>query len=276
MEKGRALEQKSNDLSHTERTPLVEKASPVNRTVNQTTGADVQHSFPSTPWTRRDIVGALAAAFAVVVYMLTLTLLLGLWLGITGRRVPPGLTGIISLLGEFGFLLLAWLLVVRRQRQPWSSLGFRRFDPSRSLGLGCLFLLIAYAFNFVWSIVLYLMRQQSQSNLLPLFGSDIIGLLLALLVLGVVAPIAEEAFYRGFLFAGLRSRMGFHWAVVFSAVVFAFGHLLPTSWPPIFVLGVLFASLYEQTGSIWPSIILHATINSVSLLLAYLQQVWHP
>ena len=54
-----------------------------------------------------------------------------------------------------------------------------------------------------------------------------------------------------------------------NAILFALMHILPTSWPPIFVLGVLFAWLYEQTGSIWPAVAVHGAINIISFLALY-------
>jgi membrane protease YdiL (CAAX protease family) len=109
--------------------------------------------------------------------------------------------------------------------------------------------------------------------LLPLFGSGIGGLLLALFTGGVVAPIAEEVFFRGFVFAGLYRERGLWPAVVLSSILFALVHITPTSWPPIFLLGVIFAVLYERTGSIWPAVAAHAAVNSLSFLLVYLLEI---
>jgi hypothetical protein len=87
---------------------------------------------------------------------------------------------------------------------------------------------------------------------------------------GVVAPVAEEAFFRGFLFAGLKKYWGRLAGALLSAALFTVAHILPTSFPPIFVLGVLFALLYDYTGSIWPAVALHGVINSLSFVAAYL------
>jgi hypothetical protein len=162
-----------------------------------------------------------------------------------------------------------WWFGIRKYRLPWSSAGLRPFAPARGLGLGCLALIFGFWFNLAWSLFLSLFGLRTQPDLLPLFGSGIGGLLLALFTGGLVAPLAEEVFFRGFVFAGLHRRVGLRWAVVLSAILFALVHILPTSWPPIFVLGVLFALLYEQTGSIWPAVALHAAINSISFLALY-------
>jgi membrane protease YdiL (CAAX protease family) len=126
------------------------------------------------------------------------------------------------------------------------------------------------AFNAVWALLLSLFDLRTQPSVLPVFGGGVAGLLLALLAGGLVAPIAEEVFFRGYLFAGLRRHIGLWPALALSAALFALAHVLPTSWPPIFVLGMLFALLYEQTGSIWPAVMLHGTINVLGLIASYL------
>ena len=41
-----------------------------------------------------------------------------------------------------------------------------------------------------------------------------------------VAPFAEETFFRGFVFSGVGKRFGYVWGAVFSALLFAFIHVL--------------------------------------------------
>ena len=177
---------------------------------------------------------------------------------------------VLSLLAEAALLLPVWILGVLKYRAPWSQVGFRPFAARRSLGLGCMFFLICMAFNFIWSLVLFFFQRTAQPSLIPLFGSSVGGFAMALLTVGLIAPVVEEAFFRGFIFAGLRPRLGLRRATVLSAALFAIAHLLPSSIPPIFVLGLVFASLYQQTDSIWPSILLHGFINTFSLLATYL------
>jgi len=226
-------------------------------------------------WTKRDILLAIVLGIVVLLGLLIIMLLAPrLYQQATGAPQSPRQLGVTTLLAELGLLVPVWLLGVRKYRLPWSSVGFRRFDVSRGLGLGCLFLVVSFAFNFVWSTVLLILAGvRAQPDVLPQFGGGTGGLLLALLVGALVAPIAEEAFFRGYLFAGLRRHVGFRQAVLVSAGLFALVHMLPTSWPPIFMLGVLFALLYEQTGSIWPAVIVHALMNTLALLASYLLQL---
>ena len=89
-----------------------------------------------------------------------------------------------------------------------------------------------------------------------------------------LAPIAEEAMFRGGVFGLLRRRSRIA-AYAVSAVLFAFYHLWSylaadaTAW--IYLLqylpaGVILARCYEKTGSLWASIFLHMTVNGMSML----------
>jgi membrane protease YdiL (CAAX protease family) len=105
-----------------------------------------------------------------------------------------------------------------------------------------------------------------------MFGGGIGGLLVALLLGGVVAPVAEEVFFRGFIYAGLRARWGVGWALAVTSAVFALVHLTPGVFPPLFLMGLLLAYLYERSDSLWPSILLHAAINSIAFIGMYVSR----
>ncbi len=78
----------------------------------------------------------------------------------------------------------------------------------------------------------------------------------------IFAPLFEELVFRGILFAVLRRKFCFLPAALFSASIFAIAHgygLL--GFISVFWSGVLWAWLYEKTGSLWPSILAHAINN---------------
>jgi membrane protease YdiL (CAAX protease family) len=95
---------------------------------------------------------------------------------------------------------------------------------------------------------------------------------LAALVLAVVvlAPLAEEALFRGLLYGGLRSRLGTVLAAVVSAAVFGAAHMNASLFLPLGVAGLLLALVYERSRSLWPSTVAHATLNGLAVLMALL------
>jgi membrane protease YdiL (CAAX protease family) len=86
----------------------------------------------------------------------------------------------------------------------------------------------------------------------------------------IVAPIAEEVFFRGVAFnAWLRER-GRRFAYIGSAALFAAIHVSLVSLLPIFLLGLALAWVYRRTRSLVAPIAMHATFNGISVALALL------
>ncbi len=221
----------------------------------------------SVPWSLKEM--ALAMAFGAAVMLGAATLVASIGQLAPGRNLPASVMGSLVMAAELALLLPVWWLGPCKYRLSWSSLGFRPPDSWRAVGLGCLTLMISMCFNAFWAALLALWGLEMQPQVLPLFGGGLVGLFAALLAGGVFAPIAEEVFFRGYLHAGLRARLGHGCGLVLSSSLFAVAHVLPTSWPPIFLLGLLFALLFEATGSIWPAIAAHSAINVLGLLASY-------
>jgi len=96
----------------------------------------------------------------------------------------------------------------------------------------------------------YMSRQAADSNKLLLF-----------LPVVVVAPVAEELFFRGLVLRGYARRYGLTKAVWGSAVLFAVFHLNPWQAVLALPLGLAFAWLVLRTGSLLPAILGHAMVN---------------
>ena len=88
------------------------------------------------------------------------------------------------------------------------------------------------------------------------------------ILVGLVAPLVEEFFFRGFLFGVLREKLGVAWGALLAGSVFGLIHVAGTplrSLGILVVLGVGLCILYAKTGSILPGIGLHSLHNSISL-----------
>ncbi|MEX0767580.1 MAG: type II CAAX endopeptidase family protein, partial [Microthrixaceae bacterium] len=82
-------------------------------------------------------------------------------------------------------------------------------------------------------------------------------LLFALLV-GVLAPVVEELFYRGLFLRSLEKRRLPAWAaVLLSSFVFAGMHLQALQFPGLMVVGLVAGTLAVWTGRLGPAIWLH-------------------
>ncbi|MBM3856988.1 MAG: CPBP family intramembrane metalloprotease [Verrucomicrobia bacterium] len=83
----------------------------------------------------------------------------------------------------------------------------------------------------------------------------------------LVAPIAEEFIFRGYLYGVARRFLGRIPGIAISSVLFAAMHLHLPSMPGLTVLAVMLCLLYERTGSLWSNIIVHATFNTISIVM---------
>lgn len=88
-----------------------------------------------------------------------------------------------------------------------------------------------------------------------------------LLVVALAPAVCEEILFRGLVLSGLR-RMGEGGAIVVSAALFAVAHMDAPRLAFTFVLGLILGWLAVRTGSIWPGVIVHFTVNATSVILA--------
>ena len=87
---------------------------------------------------------------------------------------------------------------------------------------------------------------------------------------GIAAPIGEEMFFRGFLYNCAKRRFGITAGAIISAAIFALVHLGPIAVFVIFFMGIFLALVYEKTGSLWVTMIIHATNNSLLVILMFI------
>jgi len=97
--------------------------------------------------------------------------------------------------------------------------------------------------------------------------------ILAFVALVIIAPIAEELLFRGFLFKGLKKAMDYRIAVFISALMFGVAHGQLNVGVDTFALGIVLAWLMHETDNIAVPIVLHMGKNLLAFLLLFVFQV---
>jgi membrane protease YdiL (CAAX protease family) len=100
--------------------------------------------------------------------------------------------------------------------------------------------------------------------------SNVADVVIGFFIIGV-APITEELFFRGFMFAGMRKRLPFAAAAAISAGIWGLFHFTGAgTWGVVLqlaVFGIVLSWLYERTGSIWPCVAVHAFNNAIAFAI---------
>ncbi len=234
--------------------------------------SNVTLGVPSKPWGIPAILAGLAIPVVLWASSLAVVLVKGEPDDLTQGELIANLVLQIVVLDGI-FIGIPLLFALARYRLGWSSLGFRTF--ARGLWWWPIVAAaVAHLAIVAYSLILVGIAGDDavpkQEGIDELFDNRAI-LPLVGLALVIMAPLAEEIFFRGFIFAGLIRYTGSFLAMAASGAIFALFHvtsgdtlglLLPFS-----LVGMMFAWLYHRTGSIWTSIGAHMLFNSYSFML---------
>lgn len=165
--------------------------------------------------------------------------------------------------------LVAGTLFAARAAGGASAIGVRLPErPSRAFALAAVVLVAGLAAAAALEPLLHGARSQGLTpRRFPGGAEATIGLALTAVVIVVVAPFAEELFFRGALTGAFASRLGAFTPLV-SGAIFGAAHLEPRAFPALFILGALLGWLYMRTRSLLPGMAVHAANNLLALLAA--------
>ncbi|NTW61075.1 CPBP family intramembrane metalloprotease [Candidatus Saccharibacteria bacterium] len=164
--------------------------------------------------------------------------------------------------------------ILTRKKPSLNDLGFSRLPTWTDI-------LIAPA-GFVIYIILSSILLMTATHLLPWFNPEQVqntgfgnfghslDLVLAFIMLVVVAPLAEETLFRGYLFSRLRRDMPLWLATILTSVVFGFVHGAWNLAFDTFALSLVLCTLREYTSSIWASVLLHMIKNALAFYILFI------
>jgi len=84
-----------------------------------------------------------------------------------------------------------------------------------------------------------------------------------------IGPLAEEIFFRGFLYRGIRGYIGTWPAIILTSFLFGVIHM-NYAWPGQLMAGLLGLILcinYHRYGSMWVNCIMHCIVNGVAFTM---------
>lgn len=217
------------------------------------------------PWTAPV---ALLAAFAAALVGGILVAVVGIIAGSDLTDPSPGVIS-ASTFVQGGCFIGAAVLFARLANRPRpEQFGLRgtRFWPA--VGWTVLAFVGFVAFAAIYTALFGVMSEQDPETLDALGVDDgAVLLVLAALLVTVMAPIAEEFLFRGYMFTALRNWRGIWPAAIISSLIFGAIHASTTPPELLVVLaafGFALCLLYVRTGSLYPCIALHAINNAIA------------
>jgi membrane protease YdiL (CAAX protease family) len=142
-----------------------------------------------------------------------------------------------------------------------SSLGLARSGIVVGMKRGLLWSAGFGAIVFLGFIILFLAGIDPLNILEVRLPATQRGIALFFIVGGLIAPIAEEIFFRGMLYGFFR-RWGILVALLISTATFVLAHpVFPAIPVPQLVGGIVFAVAYEVEGSLMAPIVIHVLGN---------------
>jgi len=150
--------------------------------------------------------------------------------------------------------LLTVTLTIMKLERLGPMFIYRKGIVLRSL----LYLLLLYGLLAVTSLIFP--QESSTVQKLSLDPAMIV-------LLVVLAPLAEEVAFRGYAQAIAKRRLGTNGAIIMTSLLFSLFHPFSV-FPQIFVTSLLLGTIKEVHGSLVPCVIVHCLNNVVALVVS--------
>ena len=178
-----------------------------------------------------------------------------------------GIALLALLLVQDGLLVLAAVLFasIKRAPRPW-HFGIRATRLWPTVG----WVLLAFAVMLGLEFAYIELFHVDETNLEDLGEDSLVAGIAVSLAAIVVAPVAEEIFFRAFFYRALRTRFRVWSAALIDGLNFGALHFEGVDTaiilPVIAMFGVGQCLVYERTGSLFAVIAIHAAFNTVAML----------
>jgi membrane protease YdiL (CAAX protease family) len=187
-------------------------------------------------------------------------------------EVPLGVVALVQLGLAAGFFLVPWAVTRAKGNGIVADLGLRARWPDvwqgALAGVAAQLVLIPLLY---WPILDLVDRTADDlgeyAEALTDRASSPVDVILLVLIVGVMAPVFEEIFYRGLMQRSLLKR-GLPPALAIGTTALFFGatHLQLLQLPGLVVAGLVFGVLAHRSGRLGPAIAAHVAFNLVTVV----------
>lgn len=135
--------------------------------------------------------------------------------------------------------------------------------------------IVKYVVNAFGLYIMIVIMNAILIQFFPTYDDQIMGLfkieqpILAIFVIGIVAPLIEELIFRGTVYQELEKNFSTPMVIFFQAALFGLIHPIGLQKIQTFIMGLFFGYVRAKTKNIWPSTIMHMTNNIIACLLVF-------
>ncbi len=187
----------------------------------------------------------------------------------------PAVSIIGDIVFDLGFVAAALYFASMRGGARAADFGFRRVRPRTAVTAIVLAVISYYGLTAIYASIF---RPRGTDKLPSDLGvtHSTAALVAASVFVCVIAPIAEEFFFRGFFFGALRRwrievggrEIGVWVAALLTGILFGLAHYSSAQAQfliPLGFLGFVLCIVRWRTGSLYPCIALHSANNALAL-----------
>ena len=168
-------------------------------------------------------------------------------------------------------IALPWLVL--EEKTTRDELGLRGLPTWTDIGLAVVGFVLSLIVAFVltalmqWILPFVDWDQKQEIGYENIAGTK--DMLMAFLALVVIAPIAEEIVFRGWLYGKLRLRISAIPAIILVSILFGVVHLQANVAVSVFSMSVMMCLIREYTGTIWGGMLVHMLKNGLAYYLIF-------
>lgn len=241
--------------------------------------ANLFDKLKSTPRSWQKVIGLLlwvAVSFFIAQALLVLGIFLLKLVGIPLQYVNPVMmqTVAAALVYVLTLFIVVWVpRWVNKSRTDKKVLGLQRLPSWLDIGLAPAGLVIYLVLTAVFTMIAVVIPGFDANQIQETGFANLsyrYEYLLAFATLVVIAPLAEEILFRGYLYGKLRKYIPAWLAVLLTSLLFAAVHGQWNVAIDVLALSLVLCTLREITGNIWASFLLHMLKNGIAYYLLFI------
>jgi membrane protease YdiL (CAAX protease family) len=180
--------------------------------------------------------------------------------------------GVIYALSLLIVIGAPWL--IKKSRTSREEVGLQRLPNWMDIvwvpaGVISYLILTAIVTAFAMSFLTFVNYDQPQDTGFQNLSSQA-EYIMAFLMLVIIAPVAEEVLFRGYLFGKLQKYAPLWISILITSVLFAIVHFAWNVGLDVFALSIVLCLLRVVSGSLWPSIMLHMLKNGTAFYFLFI------